>query len=214
MSSSPTTHAPYPVRVLLAAAATVALSFGGLTFASAASVDECVPSKADNATTYIVHAAVTKDHPAVLAVTAVPAKWWNWSPNQDQRPFEGKPSYPTDARGTWQGPHIEGGPDQELTGTFNSSNGDSGNASWFHRTAAVEGVEGTDAWTETITEARTETVVTNYSEVTCPEPTEKRTTEPTTESTTEPTEERTQPPAVVLRADELAVTPPVVVPPV
>jgi len=53
MSSSPTAHAPYPVRVLLAAAATVALSFGGLTFASAASVgdaytqgDECVPRAA------------------------------------------------------------------------------------------------------------------------------------------------------------------------
>src|SRR5665647_3482183 len=60
MSSSPTTHAPYPVRVLLAAAATVALSFGGLTFASAAADQggKCVPKDADGVTTYIEHAAV------------------------------------------------------------------------------------------------------------------------------------------------------------
>ena len=187
MSSSPTAHAPYPVRVLLAAAATVALSFGGLTFASAASVgddstqgDECVPSEAYSETTYI-------EHPAVTHEETVPGAWWNWSPNQDQGPFEGPPSFPTDARGTWQGPHIEGGPDQELTGTFNSSHGNSGNASWFHRALpTVETVEDEAASTEEI--------ITNYSEVTCPEP----------------TEELTQLPAVVLSV----VTPPVVVPPV
>ena len=220
MSSSPTTHAPYPIRVLLAAAATVALSFGGLTFASAASVgddstqgDECVPSEAYSETTYI-------EHPAVTHEETVPGAWWNWSPNQDQGPFEGPPSFPTDARGTWQGPHIEGGPDQELTGTFNSSHGNSGNASWFHRALpTVETVEDEAASTEKI--------ITNYSEVTCPEPTEEPTiepteeptteptTEPTEEPTTEPTEEPTQPPVVVLPDVVLpVVTPPVVVPPV
>lgn len=64
-------------------------------------------------------------------VPAVPGAWWNWSPNHDTGPFEGPPSFPTDERGTWQGPHTEGGPDGE--GTFNVSHGESGNSSWFHR---------------------------------------------------------------------------------
>jgi LPXTG-motif cell wall-anchored protein len=78
------------------------------------------------------------------AVEAVPAKWWNWSPNKDQGPFEGPPSFPTDERGTWEGPHTNGGPDQDTTGTFNSSNGESGRASWFHREAGTPGVDAYD----------------------------------------------------------------------
>lgn len=60
----------------------------------------------------------------------VPGQWWNWSPNKDQGPFEGPPAFPTDERGTWQGPHTEGGPKGE--GTFQTGNG---HGDWFHREA-------------------------------------------------------------------------------
>jgi hypothetical protein len=73
------------------------------------------------------------------AVEAVPSQWWNWAPNKEQGPFDGPPSFPNDERGTWNGPHTNGGPDQEKTGTFNNSNGENGRASWFHREAAIEG---------------------------------------------------------------------------
>lgn len=60
-----------------------------------------------------------------------PSQWWNWSPNHSQGPQDYEPNWPEDERGTWQGPHTNGGPDGE--GTFNVSNGNSGNSSWFHR---------------------------------------------------------------------------------
>ena len=59
------------------------------------------------------------------------SKWWNWSPNHSQGPQDYEPNWPEDERGTWQGPHTNGGPDGE--GTFNVSHGESGNSSWFHR---------------------------------------------------------------------------------
>ncbi len=65
----------------------------------------------------------------------IPGSWWNWSPNNSQGPQDYTPIFPTDARGTWQGPHDEGGPDQEEEGTYNESHGNSGNSSWFHRGA-------------------------------------------------------------------------------
>lgn len=71
------------------------------------------------------------------AVEAVPSQWWNWSPNDTKGPQDYVPNFPSDDRGTWQGPHTEGGPDGE--GTFNTSNENSGNSSWFHREAAIEG---------------------------------------------------------------------------
>lgn len=64
----------------------------------------------------------------------IAGKWWNWSPNDYQGPQDFEPAFPVDERGTWQGPHTEGGPDGE--GTFNASHGNSGNSSWFHRDAA------------------------------------------------------------------------------
>lgn len=70
------------------------------------------------------------DDPDVI-VPGTPSQWWNWSPNHQQGPFDGPPAFPTDPRGTWQGPHTNGGPDGE--GTFNTSNNDNGRASWFHR---------------------------------------------------------------------------------
>lgn len=83
---------------------------------------------------HIEHRLVT---PAVDAYDEVvtPSQWWNWSPNQSQGPQDYEPAFPVDERGTWQGPHTEGGPDGE--GTFNVSHGNSGNSSWFHRNPAV-----------------------------------------------------------------------------
>ena len=81
------------------------------------------------------------------AVPATPDLWWNWSPNKDQGPFDGPPAFPNDDRGTWQGPHENGGPDQDMFGTFNSSNGENGRASWFHR---EHGNPGQDAYDEVI----------------------------------------------------------------
>lgn len=75
------------------------------------------------------------DQPAYdEVVPGTPSKWWNWSPNKDQGPFEGPPAFPADDRGTWQGPHMEGGPGQDQTGTFQQGEG---HGSWFHREAGT-----------------------------------------------------------------------------
>jgi hypothetical protein len=83
---------------------------------------------------HVEHRLVT---PVVDAYDEVvtPSQWWNWSPNHSQGPQDYVPNFPTDERGTWQGPHTNGGPDGE--GTFNVSHGSSGNSSWFHRNPAV-----------------------------------------------------------------------------
>ncbi len=129
--------------------------------ANAAKAADCVPAAAFTET--INHAAKTHvvHH---NAVEAQPSQWWNWSPNKDQGPFDGPPDFPFDVRGTWEGPHDNGGPDG--TGTFNVSNNDNGNGSWFHRSPAVE---GQDAFDETIidTPASVETI--NHPAVTCNE---------------------------------------------
>jgi len=62
----------------------------------------------------------------------IPGHWWNWSPNHNQGPFTGPPSFPTDSRGTWQGPHTNGGP--AGTGTYQAGGG---HGSWFHREAST-----------------------------------------------------------------------------
>lgn len=133
----------------------------------------CVPSDAydevihHDAVTHVVHHdAVTHvvHHDAVThvvhhdAVPAGPDLWWNWSPNHHQGPQDYEPAFPVDERGTWQGPHENGGPDQDTYGTFNSSNNDNGRSSWFHR---EHGTPGVDAYDETIVdqEAYDETVV-------------------------------------------------------
>ncbi len=89
--------------------------------------------------TVVVHDAwdekVVDSHEWTESVTG---KWWNWSPNKDQGPFDGPPSFPSDDRGTWQGPHENGGPGPEDEGTYNISHSDSGNASWFHRGPKIE----------------------------------------------------------------------------
>jgi hypothetical protein len=123
--------------------------------ANAAKAADCVPAAAFTETI---------NHPAVSHVVhhdAVASKWWNWSPNKDQAPFNGPPSFPTDPRGVWEGPHADGGPAGD--GTFSTAANDNGHAPWFHRNAAV------DAFDETIidTPASVETI--NHPAVTCNE---------------------------------------------
>jgi hypothetical protein len=67
-----------------------------------------------------------------VVVKGTPSQWWNWSPNKTKGPFEGPPAFPSDSRGTWQGPHTNGGP--AGTGTYQMGNG---HGSWFHREAAT-----------------------------------------------------------------------------
>jgi hypothetical protein len=72
----------------------------------------------------------------------IPSKWWVWSPNNTQGPQDYTPDFPSDDRGTWQGPKTEGGPDKDTFGTFNASNGNSGRSSWFHRNPGVPATQG------------------------------------------------------------------------
>jgi hypothetical protein len=85
---------------------------------------------------HIEHRLVSPAVPGKDAYDEVvtPSQWWNWSPNKDQGPFEGPPAFPVDERGTWEGPHAEGGPGKDEVGTFQQGNG---HGSWFHREAAV-----------------------------------------------------------------------------
>lgn len=63
----------------------------------------------------------------------VAGRWWNFSPNKSRKPFNGPPAFPTDPRGTWQGPHTNGGPSKDKVGTFQQGKG---HGSWFHREAS------------------------------------------------------------------------------
>ena len=79
MSSSPTAHAPYPVRVLLAASATVALSaLGATALGTAASAAEVCPNtggwtKVDLAQDWITSVTVTAPAGTVIVRTCVKA---------------------------------------------------------------------------------------------------------------------------------------------
>lgn len=137
--------------------------------ASATEGDEpCVPQEAW--TEVVEHPAVTHEETVTVVdeeawtetIPAVPGQWWNFAPNNNRDPFVGPPAFPVDERGTWVGPHTEGGPDGE--GTYAVGNPDKG-GNWFHREAgtpeqtiehpAVTHEETTtvvdeEAWTETI----------------------------------------------------------------
>src|SRR6478752_4702339 len=145
---------------LVLVAVGIGYAFGGT--ANASEGDQpCVPSDAydevihHDAVTHVVH------HDAVThvvhhdAVPAGPNLWWNWSPNHHQGPFDGPPAFPVDDRGTWEGPHENGGPSQDTFGTFQQGEG---HGSWFHR---EHGTPGVDAYDETVVdqEADGETVV-------------------------------------------------------
>ena len=69
--------------------------------------------------------------------------WQNFSPNNENGPFEGPPSWPTDPDGTWNHqnkpiPPGQAGPD----GVYQNGNG---NGSWFYRQASV--ADGYTDWT-------------------------------------------------------------------
>jgi hypothetical protein len=169
-----------PINIFLALLVIVliAITFRMAGPANATGDDEpCVPR--DAWTEVIEHPAVTE----TIHHDAVPSLWWNWSPNKDQGPFDGPPDFPVDPRGTWQGPHEEGGPSQDQFGTFQQGNG---NGSWFHREPGVDAYDEvrviTPAWTETV----------EHPAVTCPEtetptPTPTETPSPTTPTPTTPT---------------------------
>lgn len=187
--------------------------------------EPCVPTPASTAVVVVTPAIpATEGTPEIPAVTeeqtveGTPDLWWNWSPNHQQGPFEGPPAFPIDSRGTWQGPHENGGPSQDTYGTFQQGNG---HGSWFHReqgtpdttvtvevTPAVPAVPGTPA-----VPAVTDTVVTPevVCETTTPTPTDTPTVTPTV-----PIETVTITPSVP--TETATVTPPVVtetvVPPV
>lgn len=148
------------VAAVLAALGALVMSSGVALMATAgpSNAAECVPTAAYTET--INHPAVTHvvHHDAVPAVDS---QWWNFAPNREQGPLASEPAFPTDPRGTWEGPHADGGPGQDQVGTFQSGDG---HGSWFHRTAAVaaqaaydETVTDTAAWTETV----------NHAAVTC-----------------------------------------------
>ncbi len=100
-----------------------------------------------DAETEVVH------HPAEVkivhhdAVPGTPDLWWAWSP-KCAKGYQGyTPSFPNDKRGKWVGPYDTQGPTPGTYGTWNESQGGSGQASWFHR---EKGTDGKPAWEETI----------------------------------------------------------------
>lgn len=101
----------------------------------------CVPSDAYTETVIITPEVPARDETVIITpartetIPGTPGRWWNFSPNDQQGVFTGPPNFPSDNRGTWQGPHTEGGPSQGLTGTFRQGEG---NASWFHREPGTE----------------------------------------------------------------------------
>jgi hypothetical protein len=126
----------------LAIAAAVLCLVGAPAAASATTPPpaECVPSEAW--TEYIEHPAVgeptvTIDNPDYQPGTDASTTWWNFAPNKDQGPLEGAPLFPLDERGTWEGPHTEGGPGQDQEGVYQQGGG---YGSWFYR----ETIPGTD----------------------------------------------------------------------
>ncbi|HEY1085985.1 MAG TPA: hypothetical protein VGE34_04655 [Candidatus Saccharimonadales bacterium] len=89
---------------------------------------------------YFVKYTRIKTRTWVEGEPATPDQWWNWSPNNTQGPQDYEPAFPTDPRGTWQGPHNNGGPQQNTYGTFKT--GSPGNSNWFHREHGTPGVAG------------------------------------------------------------------------
>lgn len=161
----------------LAIAGLLAVFSGGLLLITAgtavstpSSADEtCVPSQAWTET--IQHPAVSHTETVVVVdqeawtetIPAVAELWMNFSPNQDQGPFEGPPAWPDDPRGTWE--HIDKPIPPGQEGPDGVYQNGQGNGSWFYRRAAVpeqviehpavtheEQVEVVDqaAWTETV----------------------------------------------------------------
>lgn len=63
----------------------------------------------------------------------IPGFWYNWAYNKDTQPFDGPPAFPTDPRGTWVGPHTDGGPAYVGDDEGSYQTGNPGKPNWFHR---------------------------------------------------------------------------------
>jgi len=139
----------------------------------------CVPSDAwtqtidHPAVTHVVHHGAVTHDVTVVDQEATPDVWANFSPNRDQGPFDGPPSYPTDDRGTWQNHDQIPGGHEGPDGVYQRDNPNSGRADWFYRHNAtpevnhVETVVDQEAFDETVVdhEAYTETI--DHPAVTC-----------------------------------------------
>lgn len=83
---------------------------------------------------------VVTDAPATTEVIeGLPEIWANFSPNHNQGPFDGPPSYPTDERGEWHIHYQIPGGHKGEDGVYQQDNPGNGNADWFYRQ------NGTDA---------------------------------------------------------------------
>jgi len=197
------------LALILAVAAGVIVFGGGS--ASAAEGDEpCVPSDAwtetiehpavthvvhHEAVTHVVHHDAVTHTVHIIDVEATPEVWANFSPNHNQGPFDGPPSYPTDERGTWHNHDKIPGGHEGADGVYQRDNPHSGRADWFYRHNATlevshdevvvdqqaydETVVDQEAYDETVVdqEAYTETI--EHPAVECPTD-EPPTTEPPT----------------------------------
>jgi hypothetical protein len=137
----------------------------GIAFAAPAAnatPEPCVPSDAWTETIErpaVGEPTITVDNPEYVPGVPASTTWWNFSPNKDQGPLEGAPTFPLDERGTWQGPHTEGGPGQDQTGVYQQGEG---HGSWFYRenvaatdpvgepTMTIPNPDYVEPWTETI----------------------------------------------------------------
>lgn len=148
------------VATFLAALGVLVLSSGValMTSATSANAADCVPQAAFTET--INHPAVTHvvHHDAVAAV---PEKWFNFAPT-DPGKFDGTPSWPTDPLGKWEAVpgHANGGPGDG----FGIIHQGQGGGSWFYRQA---GVEGKDAFDETVVDTAASVETINHPAVTC-----------------------------------------------
>ena len=195
-------------KIMISVIAIVAMMVAGLSFATNAGATGTEPDCSQPTITVVVQEAYDEVIPAVPAVPAGPDLWWNWSPNNSQGPQNYVPNFPVDARGTWQGPHENGGPMQGTYGTFQTGGG---NSPFFHREHGTPGIPGVPeqvihhpAVTEEIpnpdypceTETPTETPTVPTETPTVPTETPSVPTETPsvpTETPTEPTETPTVP---------------------
>lgn len=156
-------------KILAAFAALVVVV--ALLFATPALADDanspepCVPK--DAWTEVIEHPAETHIEkklvtPEVPEVPAVPEVWANFSPNHNQGPFDGPPSYPNDPRGTWHVHNKIPGGHAGSDGVYQRDNPGAGRGDWFYRQNGRDAIPGSpatyedvvvvdkQAWTETI----------------------------------------------------------------
>jgi LPXTG-motif cell wall-anchored protein len=102
-------------------------------------MEKVIDVPAQDAVEEVSHMEKVIDVPAQPAVAEV---WANFSPNKDQGPFEGPPSFPTDERGTWHlHDKVPGGHANEPEGVYNRSNANNGRSSWFYKKTGSPAVE-------------------------------------------------------------------------